>query len=244
MNRFERLRNYISEKEGKILSARELARLLGVDNSAISRVEAGNGKPSYKAARALEEKYGIPEGWYLKEEGLAPWEKEEEDAITWRIADEQLKQGKKGGALLFASGKILESGERELAEYWIRAGREPVFRSYIYIVLAGAVRAFNELQEKPVAAPAQVVAHPAHAPAPAERPALEPAAAPAGKTYWLGSGELAQIRQAAEPSILQRDFPELAARLEALAVNPQKMFLLSKLLEELEEKEKKPEEKP
>ena len=81
------------------------------------------------------------------------------------------------------------------------------------------------------------------APAPVERPALEPAAAPAGNTYWIAGAEQPEIRQAAEPSLLFRDYPELAARLEALAANPQKMFLLSKLLEELEKPEKK-EEKP
>jgi len=160
MNRFERLRNYLSEKEKRILSANELARILGVSNSTIASTENESRPPSPKVAARLEEKYGISREWYLTGEGLAPWEeKEYEDYFKdldemERVAEEEnIPPTLEKGLSCFVAGKrIFKTSETKLVDYFIEAGRNPEFRRYLYKVLynileGGAVNIFQQLQK-------------------------------------------------------------------------------------------------
>lgn len=148
MSRFEKLRAFLSEKEGRILSSRELAGLLGVTHTTITRVEKGEIDPSPKVARALAAKYKISESWYLTGKGPAPWEPEQ--SIEWQVAEKQLAKGEFGGALHLAGAEIKSSSHHKLIEHWIRAGRDPFYREALYNVIERSriVDTFLELRRE------------------------------------------------------------------------------------------------
>jgi len=131
LNRFEKLRIYLSEFDGRILSARELSDSLGLSHSVWSLIENGKIAPSKKVATALENKYGIPLEWTLYEKGPDPWENFVKKHVIKGESD-------------FAGLKLLED--------IIQALKEPEFRRYIYKVLqyileGGTVNIFQELQQ-------------------------------------------------------------------------------------------------
>lgn len=145
MDRLEKLRAYVSEKEGKILSANELAGILGVTISTITEAEKGNRKPSPKVARALKKKYDVSEEWYLTGKGFAPWELDSEVAGYLKYDE----TGQHGAALIDAAADILRSPQRDLVDRFIRAGRNPLYREALYNVLeeSGILPLYQELLE-------------------------------------------------------------------------------------------------
>ena len=154
MNRFEKLRLYISDIEGKTISAREFSRLLGFNLTLYGRLERGDTPPSKKVAARLEEKYEISREWFLTGEGQAPWEKEFEE--HWQFAEKikrDIAMGRRPAgseesySILVAYAALKNGPEKSLIDFFIRAGREPAFRAYIYNGLERAVKIFDELEE-------------------------------------------------------------------------------------------------
>ena len=152
-NRFRLVRLYLSNQIGVIITQRELAASLEISQGYISQLESGEKQPTYSLAAKLQEKYDIPIRWFIRGEGLAPWE-EKEYEIAYAFADEQEKQ-KKGSGEAFASFLSLsflrKTPEKKLLDYFIEAGRNPEFRLYIYNVLqyileGGTVNVFQEMQ--------------------------------------------------------------------------------------------------
>lgn len=154
MNRFEKLRLHISGSEGKTLSAKKFSRLLGFSPNLFGAIERGDIPPSKKMASILEEKYGVSRAWFLTGVGPAPWDGQL--SIEWAQVEEirrEIAEGKrepgseKSWAGFLAMVAIKDSPESELLDFFIRAGREPAFRAYIYNVLEHSVKIFDELQE-------------------------------------------------------------------------------------------------
>jgi len=154
LNRFEKLRHYISEIEGEFFSAKNFSRLLGFSPNLFGAIERGDTPPSKKFAARLWEKYNISREWFLTGEGQAPWEKE--FVKHWQFA-ERIKQDIAAGrrpagseesySILVAYAALKNGPEKNLIDFFIRAGREPAFRAYIYSGLERAVKIFDELEE-------------------------------------------------------------------------------------------------
>jgi len=155
MNRFKKLRLYLSEIEDRILSAQELSLHLGVAPNLIGRIERGDISPSPKVADRLKEKYGISKEWVLTGEGLAPWEEKEYQEWFDRTAEieQQIKDGKsKPGTKKIHAGfaalsLLLKTPQKELVDYFIEAGKNPKFRKLLYNVLkSGLLETFEDLK--------------------------------------------------------------------------------------------------
>jgi len=155
LNRFEKLRYYISEIEGKFISARGLSRLLGVSPTLIGSIERGNIPPSLKVAAKLKEKYGISKEWFLTGEGIAPWE--ERDYQEWfdqvGEIEKQIKKGERKPkddkilAGFAALSLLLKTPQKRLVDYFIEAGKNPEFRKLLYNILtSGLVENFEGLK--------------------------------------------------------------------------------------------------
>ena len=155
MNRFIKLRQYISQLEGKILSARELSSLLSFSPAVISRIERGDTPPSPKVATRLEEKYGISKKWFLTGEGLAPWEEKDYQELLDRFAEieQQIKKGKSKSkddkmiAGFAALSLLLKTPQNKLVDYFIEAGKNPAFRKLLFTSLnSGLLETIEELK--------------------------------------------------------------------------------------------------
>jgi len=145
LNRFKRLRQYVSEIEGKIVSASELARLIGVSKSLISGIEKGDLSPSPKVAAKLEEKYGVSREWFLTGECPAPWEEKKHDEIFDEL-DYFIRQEREGViepgtadafGCLIARRRLKDTPQKKLIDWFVEAGRNEDFRSYLFNVLEG-----------------------------------------------------------------------------------------------------------
>lgn len=145
MNRFIKIRTFASIKEGRVLSAREFARILDIDPGTVTKVESEEINPSPKMARALAEKYEISQEWFLTGEGYAPWEMDFE-AMGYFEFDEK---GQAASAFLSVLATLSKSPQRDLVKYIVRLGRDSKFREYIYnfIDRSGIVDMFLELQQ-------------------------------------------------------------------------------------------------
>jgi len=146
MNRFERLRLHISEKEGRVLSSRELSVLLGLSTALYNKIEREELSPSPKVAERLSVKYGISKAWFLREEGEAPWDLAATRAHWDRVAEMQrrIEEGElepgaeKPYAGFLALCELIGGPHEKLVDYFIEAGRDPRVREYIYNVLEGS----------------------------------------------------------------------------------------------------------
>ena len=156
MNRFEKLRHYISEIEGKILSAKELSRLLSLSPTLIGKIERGELPPSPKAATKLEEKYGISKEWFFTGEGIAPWEERDYQELLDRLdeIEQQIKKGKSKSkddkiiAGFAALSLLLETPQNRLVDYFIEAGKNPAFRKLLFTSLnSGLLETIEKLKK-------------------------------------------------------------------------------------------------
>jgi len=156
MNRFIRLRQYISQLEGRILSARELSSLLSFSPAVISRIERGDTPPSPKVAARLKKKYGISKEWFLTGEGITPWEERDYQELLDRLAEIEQKIKKRKGKPkddkiltgFAALSLLLKTPQKKLVDYFIEAGKNPAFRKLLFTSLnSGLLETIEELKK-------------------------------------------------------------------------------------------------